>query len=99
MSTADEKLDPADVATCLRVLETLHGDRPAILEIPEAERERLLLLAGYVNMPLRSVERRTAKARRRLDRKRRKDHDDVVVAGAAMRQVLQLPVYVALPAQ
>ena len=89
---------PADVEACLRVLQAISDHRPYLLDIPEELREKLLLLSGLVNHPERLELRSMARARRRRERQARRDHDAQIVAATAMRQVRQLPVYVALPA-
>jgi NAD(P)-dependent dehydrogenase (short-subunit alcohol dehydrogenase family) len=93
-----KQFSPEDVEACLRVLEAVSERRSHLLDIPEQIRERLLQLAGLVNHPDRLELRQMARARRRRDKHERREHDALIVNATAMRQVRQLPVYVALPA-
>ncbi|MCK6470551.1 MAG: SDR family NAD(P)-dependent oxidoreductase [Planctomycetes bacterium] len=94
---ADAGLLPEDVRRCVEVLQALVTDRGLLAGIPADVREALLVAAGRVSHPNKAELRRLARAHRRNDREKVRDHDRQAVAAAEIRVAREAPVFVPPP--
>ncbi|MBU1897148.1 SDR family oxidoreductase [Myxococcota bacterium] len=82
-----------ELETTLMFLERLVEDRRQLLEIPEAERQRLLTLVGRLANPTRFERRQVSRAGRRRDRQTRKENDQAVLNQTQIRALRRAPVF------
>ncbi|WP_437625874.1 SDR family NAD(P)-dependent oxidoreductase [Sorangium sp. So ce1151] len=99
MSSESEAADagrpftPAELDTCLRVLESLVDDRAQLASISAEDRRRLLLAAGRVSRPERAEQRELARAFRKSDRRAQKSADTALLDAVGIRVARREPVF------
>ena len=96
MSTSD-RLSAEDLATALRLLAAVVDDRSLLAALGEAERARLLKLAGQVAMPDADAKHRLRRELRQRDLDRRRDADEALRASTGIRALRAKPVFLTPP--
>ncbi|MDB4944596.1 MAG: L-fuco-beta-pyranose dehydrogenase [Labilithrix sp.] len=86
-----------EVERCLEILETIIEDRTSLSHVSDELRIRFLTAAGRVSRPTRDESQRSAKAFRRIVRKKSQDHDREVRAGTEIRAARRAEVFAAPP--
>ena len=84
-------LSAEELARAIQVLELIAQDRGVMLEVPKAERDRLMRAAGRVANPGRAARRQLTQAQRRQQQQRSaadKQSDEQLLAKTKMRQPL-----------
>ncbi|WP_433935673.1 SDR family NAD(P)-dependent oxidoreductase [Sorangium cellulosum] len=84
---------PAELDTCLRVLESLVDDRAQLASISAEDRRRLLLAAGRVSRPERAEQRELARAFRKSDRRAQRSADTALLDAVGIRAARREPVF------
>ncbi len=96
MSTSD-RLSAEDLATALRLLAAVVDDRSLLAALGEAERARLLKLAGQVAMPDADAKHRLRRELRQRDLDRRRHADEALRASTGIRALRAKPVFLTPP--
>ena len=89
---------PEELQRCLDLLESIVEDRSRLSTMPDDLRVALMIAAGRVSRPTRDENRKSAKAFRRVVRKKILGHDRDVRAGTEIRAARRAEVFTA-PAQ
>lgn len=88
---------PEELQRCLEILESILEDRTRLTEMPDDLRIAFMMAAGRVSRPNRDDNRKTAKAFRRIVRKKAQNHDREVRAGTEIRAARRAEVFTAPP--
>ena len=88
---------PEDLQRCIDVLEGILEDRSRLSTIPDDKRVQLIVAAGRVSRPTRDDHRKSAKAFRRIERKRAQDHDRELRDATDIRAARRAEVFRAPP--
>ena len=88
---------PEEIQRCVEILESVVQDRTRLVGVPDELRIAFLIAAGRVSRPNRDENRSTAKAFRRITRKKSQDHDREVRASTHIRQARLEEVFTAPP--
>src|SRR4051812_5959407 len=91
-------ITPEELQRCLTLLESIIEDRSRLSAMPDDLRVAILVAAGRVSRPTRDETRKSAKAFRRITRKKAQGHDREVRASTEIRAARRAEVYTA-PAQ
>jgi NAD(P)-dependent dehydrogenase (short-subunit alcohol dehydrogenase family) len=82
-----------EIARCIEVLEDIVQDRTILTTMDEAQRVTLLIAAGRISRPTREENRGTAKAFRRITRRKAQAHDRDVRAATEIRAARRAEVF------
>ena len=88
---------PEEIQRCVEILESVVKDRTRLVGVPDDLRIAFLIAAGRVSRPNRDENRSTAKAFRRITRKKSQDHDRAVRAATHIRVARLDDVFTAPP--
>jgi NAD(P)-dependent dehydrogenase (short-subunit alcohol dehydrogenase family) len=86
---------PEELERCLALLESIVEDRSRLSEMPDDLRVAILVAAGRVSRPTRDENRKSAKAFRRIVRKKDQGHDREVRAATEIRAARRSAVFTA----
>ncbi len=78
-------ISPEDVKTCVKVLETILGNRMVLGDVAFDDRKALLMAAGKISRPDKLAMMKLAKAHRRNRRKKDRAHDRALKAQSEIR--------------
>jgi NAD(P)-dependent dehydrogenase (short-subunit alcohol dehydrogenase family) len=84
---------PEELQRCLEILESILDDRSRLSEMPDDLRVAFLVAAGRVSRPTRDENRKSAKAFRRIVRKKVLSHDREVRASTEIRAARRAEVF------
>jgi NAD(P)-dependent dehydrogenase (short-subunit alcohol dehydrogenase family) len=88
------QIEPADLSTCLRVLETLVNDRGLLALVPPEQRQQLVIAAGRISAPDREERRLYSRAMRTQEKVERRTSDDAKLARTGIRRQRLMPTFV-----
>ena len=91
-------ITPEELERCLALMKSVIEDRSSLSEMPDELRVAFLVAAGRVSRPTRDETRKSAKAFRRIVRKKAQGHDREVRAATEIRAARRAEVFTA-PAQ
>src|SRR3954451_18338554 len=86
---------PEELQRCLEIFETILEDRSRLSEMPDDLRVAFLVAAGRGSRPTRDENRRSAKAFRRIVRKKVQVHDRDVRSATEIRAARRADVFTA----
>lgn len=90
-------ITPEELQRCLDLLESILEDRTRLSEMPDDLRVAFMVAAGRVSRPSRDDNRKSAKAFRRVVRKKAQNHDREVRASTEIRAARRAEVFTAPP--
>jgi len=90
-------ITPEELQRCLDLLESILEDRTLLSEMPDDLRVAFMVAAGRVSRPNRDDNRKSAKAFRRVVRKKAQNHDREVRAATEIRAARRAEVFTAPP--
>ncbi len=88
---------PEELERCVALLKSIIEDRSRLSDMPDALRVAFLVAAGRVSRPTRDETRKSAKAFRRIIRKKAQGHDREVRAATEIRAARRAEVFTAPP--
>ena len=91
------EITPEELERCLALMQAVIDDRSRLSEMPDALRVAFLIAAGRVSRPTRDETRKSAKAFRRIVRKKDQGHDREVRAATEIRAARRADVFTAPP--
>jgi NAD(P)-dependent dehydrogenase (short-subunit alcohol dehydrogenase family) len=91
------QITPEELQRCLALLESILEDRTRLSEMPDDLRVAFMVAAGRVSRPSRDDNRKSAKAFRRVVRKKVQSHDREVRAATEIRAARRAEVFTAPP--
>ena len=94
---AEGEPGPEELRRAREILEAVAGDRSLLSQLPEEERQRLLVAAGRAVHPETEQKRRLVKAFRKAKRRKVEAHDRLLVAGTGIRAARESAVFVPPP--
>lgn len=86
-------ITPEELKRCLDLLESILEDRTLLSEMPDDLRVAFMVAAGRVSRPSRDDNRKSAKAFRRVVRKKAQNHDREVRAATEIRAARRAEVF------
>jgi NAD(P)-dependent dehydrogenase (short-subunit alcohol dehydrogenase family) len=92
-ASGDAALSREELASCVRMLEALCGNRALLASVDAETRQRLLIAAGRLSRPERAEMRELAKAFRRRERAELKASDERILEATGMRRQRLAPVF------
>ncbi|CAN5901707.1 hypothetical protein BH11MYX4_BH11MYX4_40920 [soil metagenome] len=90
-------ITPEELERCLALMKSVIEDRSRLSEMPDELRVAFLVAAGRVSRPTRDETRKSAKAFRRIVRKKAQGHDREVRAATEIRAARRAEVFTAPP--
>ena len=88
---------PEELERCLALMQSVIDDRSRLSDMPDELRVAFLVAAGRVSRPTRDETRKSAKAFRRIIRKKAQGHDREVRAATEIRAARRADVFTAPP--
>ena len=88
---------PEELERCLALMQSVLEDRSRLSAMPDELRVAFMIAAGRVSRPTRDETRKSAKAFRRIVRKKAQGHDREVRAGTEIRAARRAEVFTAPP--
>ncbi len=83
-----------DIEECVHVLEALVEARGELAQVDQAVRQRLMLAAGRVSLPVRTELRLLTRALRRKTKRERKEQDQTQLERTGIRRLRREPVFI-----
>ena len=90
-------ITPEELERCIALMKSILEDRSRLSELPDELRIAFMMAAGRVSRPTRDENRKSAKAFRRIVRKKEQGHDREVRAATEIRTARRAEVFTAPP--